>query len=79
MARMEALRFFKERARMCYNSYNAIDKCDNCDAKHKNGLCMVGFNPQLSYIYDEFFWIRAIDIVSKWSKEHPEKSGIVEI
>lgn len=64
---MDALKFLEERERMCNSSYDKEMQCDLCLARHESGICMVGFEYKS-------FWPKAIEIVEKWSKEHPKKN-----
>lgn len=63
---MDAVKFIKERARMC----DSLFGCEGCPANsQENGLgeCFVGINSK--YAPEQ-----QIEIVDKWSKEHPRKT-----
>lgn len=63
---MDAVKFIKERARMC----DSLFGCEGCPANsQENGLgeCFVG-------IKSKYAPEQQIEIVDKWSKEHPRKT-----
>lgn len=63
---MDAVKFIKERARMC----DSLFGCEGCPANsQENGLgeCFVG-------IKSKYAPEQQIEIVDKWSKEHPLKT-----
>ena len=63
---MDAVKFIKERARMC----DSLFGCEGCPAdSQENGLgeCFVG-------IKSKYAPEQQIEIVDKWSKEHPRKT-----
>lgn len=63
---MDAVKFIKERARMC----DSLFGCEGCPANsQENGLgeCFVG-------IKSKYMPEQQIEIVDKWSKEHPRKT-----
>lgn len=68
---MDAVRYFKEKARMVKASSNGSCRiiCENCDLSYyKNGrkincVCFEKLYPE-----------EAVDIVKKWAEEHPLKT-----
>lgn len=63
---MDAVKFIKERARMC----DSLFGCEGCPANsQENGLgeCFVG-------IKSKYAPEQQIEIVDKWSKAHPRKT-----
>lgn len=60
---MDAIKFIKERQRMC-RFYGHADNCYQCPAKDCE--CST-----LEYMADDN---RVVDIVEKWSEEHPAKT-----
>lgn len=63
---MDAVKFLKERQRMC----DSLFGCEGCPANsQENGLgeCFVG-------IKSKYAPEQQIEIVDKWSKEHPRKT-----
>lgn len=60
---MDAIKFIKERQRMC-RFYGHDDNCYQCPAKYCE--CST-----LEYMADDN---RVVDIVEKWSEEHPAKT-----
>lgn len=68
---MDAVKFFKEKERMCssIDKGNKFCKCDNCGLSYKNNE--TGLN------CDEFqrlFPWKAVQIVQEWSEKNPEKT-----
>lgn len=56
---MDAVKFLKEKSRMCYSfSGAAISGCDNCPLTPCN-------------VFEEKHPEQAVSIVEKWAKEHP--------
>ena len=63
---MDAVKFIKERARMC----DSLFGCKGCPANSQEdglGECFVG-------IKSKYAPEQQIEIVDKWSKEHPRKT-----
>lgn len=63
---MDAIKFIKERSRMC----DSLFGCEGCPAnsqEHGLGECFVGI--QSKYTPEQ-----QIEIVDKWAKEHPLKT-----
>lgn len=63
---MDAVKFIKERARMC----DSLFECEGCPANSQEngfGECFVG-------IKSKYAPEQQIEIVDKWSKEHPRKT-----
>lgn len=61
---MDAVKFLKERKRMC----RTCKTCKNCELNTKH-CCSEATEAQM---------IEAIEIVEKWSKEHPAKTRMSE-
>ena len=61
---MDALNFLKERERMCRTCYDKEMECAYCPA-NKTEKCL---------FWEAGAWEKAIEIVEKWSKEHPKKN-----
>lgn len=67
---MDALKFLKERKRMCDTYYNKEWKCACCPAT-KAGRCLVGIDNK-DFFWGEDSWKTAIKIVKKWRKKYPK-------
>lgn len=61
---MDAVKFFKEKERMCdsFNSY-----CDGCEIERQR--CGIGCG-----VYIKKYPEKAVAIVEKWSAEHPQET-----
>lgn len=60
---MDAVKFFKEKSRMC----DSINVCSNCPLNKINNTSDVN-------CFDKGFEEEAVSIVEKWSTEHPIKT-----
>ena len=68
---MDAIEFMKEKKRMCKSYSGCTDACLLRKPMYENGLTCLGY----CFKYPE----KAVDIVEKWSKEHPAKTRQSEI
>lgn len=66
---MDAVRFFKEKMRMCA-SFGG-DSCTGCPIHIMQGLLRC---PQFCEKYPE----RAVDIVETWAKKHPQETRLTQ-
>lgn len=66
---MDAVRFFKEKERMCdsFNSY-----CDGCEIERQR--CGIGCG-----VYIKKYPERAVDIVEEWSAKHPLETRLTRL
>ena len=60
---MDAIKFIKESNRMCHS----FDSCRECPASDSSGHCKI-------HLSDEYSTEEQVDIVKKWSNEHPIKT-----
>lgn len=66
---MDAVRFLKEKERMCdsFNSY-----CDGCEIERQR--CGIGCG-----VYIKKYPEKAVAIVEKWSAEHPQETRLTRL
>lgn len=75
---MDAVKFLKERMRMCESSYDRETQCAGClayDPKGDRNVCKVLMRNDIK-AKTETDMIVAVDIVEKWSKDHPRKTRL---
>lgn len=69
---MDAVEFFKERKRMCQFYCGQKLGCGSCEANNKQGECLAS---PIKWGTTNLF-IEAVEIVEKWSKNHPRKTRL---
>lgn len=70
---MDAIKYFKESFRMC----KTISACEKCPLYEYNNVlfpCNCSINNDIDNIFDEKNQKNVVEIVEKWSKEHPAKT-----
>ena len=68
---MDAIEFMKEKKRMCKSYSGCTDSCLLRKPMYENGLTCLGY----CFKYPE----KAVEIVEKWSAEHPIKTRQSEL
>lgn len=63
---MDAIEFMKEKKRMCKSYSRCTDACLLRKPMYENGLTCLGY----CFEYPE----KAVDIVERWSADHPKKT-----
>lgn len=69
---MDALKFLKNRIRMCNTCYDLEQECKLCEAylpERKNNQCLI-------YSRSLTDFSEAVSMVEEWTKEHPEKTRL---
>lgn len=71
---MDAVKFLKERKRMCNKSYDREEGCSRCDAYDAKTRKCKALLDKNRMVTTEDDMIKAVAIVEEWSKKHPKKT-----